>query len=342
MVRDAYTSILAGGSITEIARTWNTAGIYGLTGRPWSASTVSLFLRAPRNAGLRAHNDEIVLDADGNPVMGTWPALVDEALWRSVQAIADELHLDRKTVRKHLLTGVLRCGKCGDRLSGLQIGGTKQIAYNCKGCRGVSVRAEHVEPLLEAVIAGRLAKPDAVDLLRADLHDEADAEALRTERATLLSRLNDIADERADGLLTGQQAKRASDRINEKLAAIEARQQSRVQPATDKGGLAVTTPDLDYGEFLRQLLRDAKNRTEAIHTAYQHFENAGLILHVIVHRYLCKGCGKKLATVIRLGDTTIARTTDYKFSPGLNLERSVESARERSTLDGDRHWHSFK
>ena len=100
----------------------------------------------------------------------------------------------------------------------------------------------------------------------------------------------------------------------------------------------MTTPDLDYGEFLRQLLRDAKNRTEAIHTAYQHFENAGLILHVIVHRYLSKGCGKKLATVIRLGDTTIARTTDYKFSPGLNLERSVESARERSTLDGDRHW----
>ena len=229
MVREGYTAILAGGSITEIARTWNTAGIYGLTGRPWSASTVSLFLRAPRNAGLRAHNDEIVLDADGNPVMGTWPALVDEALWRSVQAVlnAPGRAPGRKTVRKHLLTGVLRCGKCGDRLSGLQIGGTKQIAYNCKGCRGVSVRAEHVEPLLEAVIAGRLAKPDAVDLLRADLHDEADAEALRTERATLLSRLNDIADERADGLLTGQQAKRASDRINEKLAAIEARQQDQ-------------------------------------------------------------------------------------------------------------------
>lgn len=110
MVREGYTAILAGGSITEIARTWNTAGIYGLTGRPWSASTVSLFLRAPRNAGLRAHNDEIVLDADGNPVMGTWPALVDEALWRSVQAVlnAPGRAPGRKTVRKHLLTGVLR------------------------------------------------------------------------------------------------------------------------------------------------------------------------------------------------------------------------------------------
>ena len=100
----------------------------------------------------------------------------------------------------------------------------------------------------------------------------------------------------------------------------------------------MTTPDMDYGEFLRQLLRAARDRTEAIHTAYQRFENAGLISKVTVHRYLCKRCGKKLATVIRLGDTTIARTTAYKFSPGLNQKRSVESARERNTLDGDRHW----
>ena len=100
----------------------------------------------------------------------------------------------------------------------------------------------------------------------------------------------------------------------------------------------MTTPDLDYGEFWRQLLRDAKDRTEAIHNAYQRFENAGLISKVTVHRYLCKACGSPLATVIRLGDKTIARTRDYKFSAGLNLERSVDSARKKNTLDGERHW----
>ena len=47
---------------------------------------------------------------------------------------------------------------------------------------------------------GRLAKPDATDLLRAELHDAAEAEALRSKRH-LLARLNNIADERADGLL---------------------------------------------------------------------------------------------------------------------------------------------
>ena len=47
----------------------------------------------------------------------------------------------------------------------------------------MSIRAEHVEPLLYGVVAGRLAMPDAMDLLKAELHDEAEAEALRIERA---------------------------------------------------------------------------------------------------------------------------------------------------------------
>ena len=66
-----------------------------------------------------------------------------------------------------------------------------------------------------------------MDLLKAELHDAAEAEALRTEENTLRSRLNEIADERADGLLTGAQAQRATARINEKLAAIERRQQDQ-------------------------------------------------------------------------------------------------------------------
>ena len=42
LVKQAYAAILAGGSITDIARTWNTAGTHGLTGKPWSASTRQL------------------------------------------------------------------------------------------------------------------------------------------------------------------------------------------------------------------------------------------------------------------------------------------------------------
>ena len=43
----------------------------------------------------------------------------------------------------------------------------------------------------------------------------------------LLARLDEIADEHADGLLTGQQAKRATARIQEKLDVIAKRQQDQ-------------------------------------------------------------------------------------------------------------------
>ena len=54
---------------------------------------------------LRAHNDEIVGKGD-------WPALVPESTWRAAQP---KLNMPgcapgRKSVRRHLLTGLMRCG----------------------------------------------------------------------------------------------------------------------------------------------------------------------------------------------------------------------------------------
>jgi hypothetical protein len=179
---------------------------------------VSLFLRAPRNAGLRSHNGEIV----GN---GTWPPLVDESTWKATQSVlnAPGRAPGRKSVRRHLLTGVLRCGRegCGGYLSGMQTIDKKRITYCCKSCHGVSIRAEHVVPLVYGVVAGRLAKPDAVDLLKAEVHDEAEAEALRLEANTLHGELDSIGVERGEGLLTGKQAKIATDIVKQKLEAIE-------------------------------------------------------------------------------------------------------------------------
>lgn len=94
----------------------------------------------------------------------------------------------------------------------------------------------------------------------------------------------------------------------------------------------------ELDEWFRQLKAASVDHVRAVHDAYQKLENAGLISKVTVHRYLCGRCGKPRATVIRLGDSTIARTRDYKVSRGMNLDRSVEAARKKNTLDGERHW----
>ncbi|MCE5290856.1 MAG: recombinase family protein, partial [Nocardiaceae bacterium] len=85
LVRDAYEALLSGTSLKGIAAGLNANGMTGRTGKPWTHSTVSLFLRAPRNAGLREHNKVIV-----GP--GTWPGLVSEETFRAALA-------DRKSTR---------------------------------------------------------------------------------------------------------------------------------------------------------------------------------------------------------------------------------------------------
>jgi DNA invertase Pin-like site-specific DNA recombinase len=248
LVRDAYAAILAGASLTDICRLFNDAGAYGLTGKPWTHSTMSLFLRAPRNAGLRSHTDS----ATGQTEIvgkGTWPGLVDESTWRAVQAkLTDPGRAPGpKSVRKHRLTGMLRCGNCGDDieayLSGQWVmhptggksgrpkaGQVKEahpgqtahsIAYQCKRCRRCGVRAHHVEPLLQGLVAGRLAKPDAVDLLKKELHDAAEAEAIRDEKHALYGRLDELAVERAQGMMTGRQLQIATEVIQQQIDALE-------------------------------------------------------------------------------------------------------------------------
>jgi hypothetical protein len=112
---------------------------------------------------------------------------------------------------------VLQCGKqgSGGHLSGMRTLDNKRITYACKQCRGVSIRAEHVEPLLYRLVGGQLANPHAVDLLKSDIHDEAEPEAI------------------GQRLLTGQQAKIATDLINSDIAKLERQQLLRtlLQPA---------------------------------------------------------------------------------------------------------------
>lgn len=245
LVKRAYRALLAGHSLNDIAAIFNDAGAVGLTGRPWTASTVSLFLRSPRNAGLRGYDGGIC-------GKGTWKPLVDESTWRAAQAKLSEpgRKPGPKSVRKHLLTGVLQCGApgCGGHLGGNwqvqktggasgrpKAGETKthpgtlayQLTYSCKKCHRVSIRAEHVEPIIKDWVAVRLAEPDARELLLRTEMDETQAEATRLELETLYGEVAAIGVERGQGLLTGLQAKAATDILNNKIAKLEARQHDR-------------------------------------------------------------------------------------------------------------------
>jgi len=217
LVRKGYETILGGGSLSGLAREWNKGGYYGRNGKPWTASTLSLFMRSPRNAGLRAHNDIIV-----GP--GTWPPLVDESTWRATQAVLDDpaRKPGPKTVRRHFLTGVLRCGKCADggRMGGY-VGPKGQERYRCWKCLGVAVSKVDTDDLIRGIVAARLARPDAKALL-VD-RDAPDLDRLTAEANTIRARRVELATEFADGELTAAELRAARERLNAKLDAIEAK-----------------------------------------------------------------------------------------------------------------------
>ncbi|CAN5757594.1 recombinase family protein [soil metagenome] len=282
LVEEGYASVLAGGSITDVARAWNKAErpdgskCYGMNGEPWSASTVSLFLRAPRNAGLRFHNGEKVLDSDGQQVRGTWPHLVDETTWHSTQSVLDSkvrkvmvkgrerkvTKPGRKSVRQHLLTGVLMCGKpdCDGYLGGNWVmqahrGAPRShsITYACKVCRGCSIRADHIEPLVYGMVAGRLAREDAIDLLKSPQHDEVLAEQLRVQKQALYSDIRKANAEYDDGVIDGQRLAGRTARVTEKLAVIERVEQDQERVRV-LDGLPLGTPEV--ADAIRELSPD--------------------------------------------------------------------------------------
>ena len=216
------------------------------TRKPWTESQVSAFLRKPRNAGLRAHGAGIV-------GKGTWEPLVEESLWRAVIATMDKragsILGTRRSARVHLLTGMIVCRKCGGKLGGQWVkrrtggkpgrpkaGQVKEqhpgtlrwsITYACKGCHGLTIRAEDVEPLLIKAVGRRLAREDASDLLKAEIHDAAEAERIRDEKANLYAELDKFAVERAEGLMTARQVQIASEIVQRKIDALDAAEQDQ-------------------------------------------------------------------------------------------------------------------
>jgi DNA invertase Pin-like site-specific DNA recombinase len=240
LVKEAYAAVIAGSSLADITRIFNDAGAYGLNGQPWALQTLSLFLRSPRNAGLREYSGKIL-----EGVKATWPPLVSESTWRAAQAVmtAPGRKPGPKTVRRHLLSGILRCGKkdCGGYLGAMRTN-TKAVTYVCKGCHGVSIRAAYVEPFLYRTIGERLAEPDARDLLLKEIQDEAEAEALRL-RVTELDALLKAANAEYDrGVIDGERLAGRTAYINEELVAIDLRQQDHDRRRV-LDGIPVGTPE---------------------------------------------------------------------------------------------------
>ncbi|MCE5291423.1 MAG: zinc ribbon domain-containing protein, partial [Nocardiaceae bacterium] len=131
------------------------------------------------------------------------------------------------TVKRHWLTGILKCSQCADgmgRVAGFQRSqGARpdKHGYRCVRCLKVSISKHDVDELIRGVIVARLARPDAAELLID--RNAPNLDALADEAKTIRVGLDDAATMFADGTITASQLRTATERLRARLSATEAR-----------------------------------------------------------------------------------------------------------------------
>ncbi|MGI8449886.1 MAG: recombinase family protein, partial [Streptosporangiaceae bacterium] len=226
-VEDACKALLGGGTLSGVMREWAKAGLrpaqapFGpLPEYPWTRQSVRTILLNPRIAGLSAYRGEIV-------GTGQWKPLVGEETWRAVRGILEDPARKPPRGVRTLLGGLALCG-CGNAVTGM-ISHTGHHIYRCGGPgRDASYGGGHVarqagpvEDFIERLVIGRLSRPDAADLVTVP-EGGPDVGALREEAAAIRARLEEMAADRADGVISRAQLLSATGRANLRLAEIGA------------------------------------------------------------------------------------------------------------------------
>jgi DNA invertase Pin-like site-specific DNA recombinase len=200
VLRQAYRSFLHGSSLKAIGDRWHEAGLKGARGGIWTVSTVKRVLTNPRNAGRLTHTYE-TFDDQGNKRTVTevvrtdaFEAIVDPETFDAVQReLARRSKPQRHPRHRSMLTGLIRCGRCGLKLK--RAAGRGRPIYRCwtgnigptRGC-GLTISAEYLEPFIEDSLFGYVDSPEFARSL-AERHETGSRRAeLAGERDRLIKR----------------------------------------------------------------------------------------------------------------------------------------------------------
>lgn len=217
VIREVARRLLAGESLRSVTRAMNDQGSTSPRGIPWSSTTLRQVMLRDRNAGLRRHRGKVV-------GRGDWEPILDEGTHDRVKAsLTDPARTtgagNKGATRKHLLSGLLRCGRCdgGMRVipGGVHDGKKFAAKYQCKECFRVARRKDLVEDVVTAVVIERLAQPDAITALATGRPERA-AE-LRNMIDAANARLDIAADGFADGTLSAEQLRRIGAKLRPQI-----------------------------------------------------------------------------------------------------------------------------
>jgi DNA invertase Pin-like site-specific DNA recombinase len=242
VIREAARRLLTGETLYAIVKDLTARGVPTSTGTAWTTTSLKSTLIRPRIAGLREHRGEVVGPA-------VWEAVLDEVTWRRIVALlTDPARSRNRSPRSYLLTGILRCGRCGSPMVAAPRGAGRSDdetrlrsvrAYGCTangGCHHVFVLAEPAEAFVETAVLRRLAGP-RLERARARLaSSSADSDAaLFSKIAADEQMVADLAVDYTDRRLSRAAFLAANDRVQARLDGLRGRLADRARPDVLEG-----------------------------------------------------------------------------------------------------------
>ena len=279
VIREAVRRVLAGESLRSIAADLNARGVPSPSVHltrvpqrplPWEGVSVRRAIQRPSVAGLRVHRGKVIGKALGD-------VIVDRDSWDRLTALLnDPTRAPRRRGRgpQHLLSGLAVCGApgCGAPVY-RQAGWTPKPesktrhanspAYGCKACSGVRRAQEPVDAFVTEIVLRRLEKAGPDELPRPGADEGAVAEA-RSAIDTIDARLDNYADQAAEGQITDAQLHRMTARLLEKRkghqAALDAAAPSAIPAEAFGSGAREAWESFDI-EIKRGIVRELMDVT---------------------------------------------------------------------------------
>lgn len=218
-IRWAADALLGGSTVAAVMREWNARGhVTPQGGKPFQRQSVTTIMRNPALAALSTYRGEIL-----GP--GQWEPILTESQWRAVEALLADPARKPPRGAYSLLGGLAVC-RCGAKI-GASVNATKRHVYRCNPLLRGEAPGPHsqqlianVDPYVEAVILARLSRADVTDLITPQA--SVDTVALHREAASIRANLDEMAADRALGLVTRTQMLKATERGKQRLEEIAA------------------------------------------------------------------------------------------------------------------------
>jgi DNA invertase Pin-like site-specific DNA recombinase len=181
LIKKAASDLLAGASVRGVVVRWNRTGVLTSSGGEWQRVSFKQMMSRWSNAAIPNRHDEPLMD-----VPGLWTPILDRDTLLAVRAVTSPGGVQKTAAKSALLSGILRCGKCGKKM--VSNSGRYWCPGTINGACSVTISPHLVEPRIIGAT-----------VLNVYVHAQDQMEAQATaERAAIESELVKIRREREE------------------------------------------------------------------------------------------------------------------------------------------------